>query len=375
MPKMNFSANVMNVFSEMGTDYQAMYNLMADVALGHEIFDEETQTKISKAKANEKILEFSRKVYGITDTKDTRALRRARREHDREWFDVIEEVVNLVVSTGIQENEWFNSFVERKTIGYGDRADFYTDVNDTLFSIAQVGESHHDHVLQRLRAGEVTTIPTKRYAAKLGADINRYITGDVLWSDWIQVLAKSFISKIQEEAYAALDSAVNKLPVTTGFVDNGALSAATKDAFDTIISNVSAANDGADVAIYGTRTALKKLHALADVDWASDAQKEAVTNTGLLGTYEGSDLILVPQRFKDRNMNTKVFSDRNLFLMPKLDNKPVKVIDEGDTFINEITERGEQNGRWDDLMTYEVQRRFGVGVVIGRYFGKWTLPA
>jgi len=282
---------------------------------------------------------------------------------------------NPVISTGIQENEWFNSFVERKTIGYGDRADFYTDVNDTLFSIAQVGESHHDHVLQRLRAGEVTTIPTKRYAAKLGADINRYITGDVLWSDWIQVLAKSFTSKIQEEAYAALDSAVNKLPVTTGFVDNGALSAATKDAFDTIISNVSAANDGADVAIYGTRTALKKLNALADVDWASLAQKEAVTNTGLLGTYEGSDLILVPQRFKDRNMNAKVFSDRNLFLMPKLDNKPVKVIDEGDTFINEITERGEQNGRWDDLMTYEVQRRFGVGVVIGRYFGKWTLPA
>ena len=53
----------------------------------------------------------------------------------------------------------------------------------------------------------------------------------------------------------------------------------------------------------------------------------------------------------------------------------MKFIDEGDTAINEITDRGEQNGRWDDIMTYEVQRRFGVAVVIGRYFGQWTLPA
>ena len=77
----------MNVFSEMGTDYEAMNNLMADVALGREIYDEETQTKISKAKANEKIHEFSLKVLGINNPKDRTEIRRGFRDHGREWFD------------------------------------------------------------------------------------------------------------------------------------------------------------------------------------------------------------------------------------------------------------------------------------------------
>lgn len=374
MHKINFSAHVLNVFSEMGTDYELMNNLMQDVALGREIYDDENQRKISNVEANAKILEFSRKILGIDNPKDRTQLRRGFRDHGREWFDIIEDTVNLVITTGLQENEWFESFVERKAIAYGDRADFYSET-DALFAVAKAGESHHDHVLQRLQPGVTQPVPTARYVVKIGADINRYITGDVDWSKMIQQIAKSFVAKTQEEALMALDSAVNKLPVTTGFIGTGALSAATKDNFDAIIANVSAANDGADVAIYGTRMALKKLNALADVDWASVSQKEAVSATGILGTYEGANLVVVPQRFKDRSMSAKVFDDKKLFLMPMVDNKFVKFIDEGDTAINEITDRGEQNGRWDDIMTYEVQRRFGVAVVIGRYFGQWTLPA
>ena len=44
-----------------------------------------------------------------------------------------------------------------------------------------------------------------------------------------------------------------------------------------------------------------------------------------------------------------------------------------ETEINEITQKGEEHGRIDDVMKYEVQRSFGVGVQIGRYFGAWTL--
>ena len=373
MSRLNFSQNVMNVFSEMGTDYEAMNNLMADVALGREIYDEETQTKISKAKANEKILEFSRKVLGINNPKDRTEIRRGFRDHGREWFDIIEDTVNLVITTGLQENEWFDAFVERKAIAYGDRADFYSET-EALFAVAKAGETHHDHVLQRLQAGVTTPIPTARYVVKIGADINRYIVGDVDWSKMISTIAKSFIAKTQAMTFSALDTAVSQLPVSAPFIGTGALSAATKDNFDTIIANVSAANDGADVDIYGTKMALKKINALADVDWANVAQKDAMANSGILGTYEGANLIVVPQRFADLTMTTKVFNDKKLFFMPKVDNKFVKFIDEGDTAINEITDRGEQNGRWDDIMTYEVQRRFGVGVVIGRYFGQWTLP-
>ena len=49
------------------------------------------------------------------------------------------------------------------------------------------------------------------------------------------------------------------------------------------------------------------------------------------------------------------------------------MIDVGETLIDEITERGEANGRIDDIMKYEVQRELGVATRIGRFFGQWTI--
>ena len=366
------SENAISALSAMNTNYDEINNLMQDVALGREIVSD--GKVISKSEANAKIREFSLKVLGIEDPRSRRNITQGLRKHSREWLDIIEETVEVVVDTAFHENEWFNMFVEQKTIGYGDRADFYSE-QEAFLAVAKAGESHHDHVLQRLAAGQVVSIPTYRYVVKVGADINRYVAGQTDWATLIQAIAKAFIQKTQEETYNALDTAVTKLPVTTGFIGTGALSGTTKAAFDDIIANVSEANGGAGVAIFGTKTGLKKINALADVSWADDAQKSAMTNTGLLGTYEGTTLVEVPQRFKDRTMTAKVFNDKKLFVMPLVDQKIVKFVDEGETLINAIEERGEQNGRWDDIMTYEVQRRFGSGVIIGRYFGQWTLSA
>ena len=64
-----------------------------------------------------------------------------------------------------------------------------------------------------------------------------------------------------------------------------------------------------------------------------------------------------------------------LLIMPKTsDNKFVWVVDQGETLIDEITERGEEHGRIDDVMKYEMQRSFGVTTKVGRYFGAWILP-
>ena len=106
-------------------------------------------------------------------------------------------------------------------------------------------------------------------------------------------------------------------------------------------------------------------------------QRDAMMNTGTIGIYEGVRLVEIPQRFSDKTLadTSKLVSDRMLLILPVVDdNKPVKFVDEGDTEINEVTDKGEQNGRWDDIMSYEVQRRFGVGVVLGRILGQWTLP-
>lgn len=373
MRNLTFSARVIDVFNKFETNYEGMNNLMQDVALGREIFDAETSKTISKKEANDKIYNFSLEVLGITDVKDRKAVRRAFRDNSREWFDIIEDTLDVAVTTGLQETEWFNSLVDYKNIAYGDRQDFYSEEFNVL-SVATIGESHHDHILQRLNPGKYYTIPTQRYDVKVGADINKYILGDVDWSALIAAIARAYMLKFQEEIYAAVDGAASQLPVTDGFIGNGALSASTKPQFDRIVTNVEDANPGSTAVIMGTKTALKALTAIVDVEFISDKQKEAKTDTGLIGWYDGNALVVVPNRFKDKTYTAKVFDESKLLIMPTDEqDKFVKFIDEGSTEITEVTEKGEANGRWDDLMSYEVQRRAGQGVIIGRQFGQWTL--
>lgn len=120
----------------------------------------------------------------------------------------------------------------------------------------------------------------------------------------------------------------------------------------------------------GLKTDLKKLTALADVDWISEGQKEEVAALGRLGSYEGTTLIELPQRFVKNDVTKKLITPGTLYILPNIDNRFVKFVDVGDTEIVDVTEKGERN---DDFMTYEVQREMGVAVMLDRYHGVWKI--
>ena len=366
-----FNTNTMAVFAEYNTDYESVSNLMTDVALGREIYDEESGRIITKQEANAKILDFSRKVLGITDIHDAKAVRRAIRDNGREWMDIIEDTISIVVDTMFKESDFFNSLVDKKTIKFGDRQDFVIEDEDALFSIAKAGTSHHDHILQRLRGRQTITIPTELYVVKIGADINRYVLGDVDWSKWVSNIGRSFVAMIQEETYAELIQAVNALPAR--FKGTGTLDATTKATFDDIIQATSAANNGANVVIMGAKAALSKISGLADVNWAAKDQRDNVMNTGNIGIYEGTTLIEIPNRFKDKTYSQYVFDTDKLYIIPVIgeEGKFIKMVDEGDIEIFETLERDEKYV--SDIQTYEVQRRMGFGLYVGRMFGYWDI--
>lgn len=380
---LTFSEHVNGVFAAMNTNYDAMNNLMQDVALGREIYDAETDRVISKKEATDKIYQFSLKILGIDNVHDKKQVRRGFRDHGREWFDIVEDTIDTRVAYGFTDNMWFNELVDQRNIAYGDRQDFYIE-NDAVLSVAKAGTSHHDHVIQRLPAGQTISVPTALYVVKVGADINKYIVGQEDWTALVDAISKAFMVKIQTEVYSNVTSAAASLPVQTGFVGTGTLSSSTKAAFDAIIENVSAANDGAEVIIMGTKSGLSKISAIADITYngalIASAQKDNVMNSGNIGLYEGTRLVEIPNRFATRlpitgsgaTLPNKLFDPTKLMIIPVIGDagKFVKFIDEGDTQILEKTERGDYNV---DIMTYEVQRHFGVATVLGRYFGQWTL--
>lgn len=365
-----FSAHVMTVFANNNTDYDAMNNLMQDVALGREIYDAESDRIITKAEANAKILDFSRQILGVGEHPTRKELDRAFEDHGKEWFRIIEDTIDMTVTVGLKDNEWFNDLVDSRSIAYGDRQDFEVVDNDVILAVAKGGTSHHDHAIQRLAPGEVITIPTALYVVKVGADINKYILGQIDWTRLVDAISKAYTAQIQEDVYAEILTVAAGLP--SQFVGTGTLGSTTKAAFDAIIENVQAANDGAEVMIMGTKSAVSKISALADVNWGAAAQKDSMMNTGNIGIYEGTRLLVMPNRFADKTMTSKVFDSTKLFIMPIIGDagKFVKFIDEGDTRILEKMDRGDYVS---DLQTYEVQRHMGVGSVLGRYFGQWTI--
>lgn len=367
MGKMHFNSRVINVFSEMGTSYDEIKNLMFDLYRG------ELSDGITKKEAEDKLREMSLKIFGLTKESSKRDRKRAYNEYGRQFFDVIEEVTDFTVSTGLKENEWFDVLVNYRNLADGDANLFYNEHEEVILSIARMGKRHHDTMLQRLPEGSTYTIETDLYGAAVGADIDRYLLGQEDWTKLVDAITKAFTVKVQELIFAEILAAPAKLPVQTGFVETGALTEATRKKFNKVLQNVSVANDNADVIIMGTMVGLQELENLIKVDWIADSQKESVANMGRLGNYGRYQLVEIPQRFAKNDVTKDMYDDNVLWIFASGDDKLVDMIDVGETLIDEITERGEANGRIDDIMKYEVQRELGVATRIGRFFGQWTI--
>ena len=367
MGKMHFNNRVMNVFSEMGTSYDEIKNLMFDLYKG------ELSDGITKTEAENKLREMSLKIFGLDKNSSKRDRKRAYAEYGRQFFDVIEEVTDFTVSTGLKENEWFDALVNYRNLAEGDENLFYNDGEEVILSIARMGKRHHDTMLQRLPEGEKYSVDTDVYSAAVGSDIDRYLIGQEDWTKLVDAVTKAFVVKCQELIFAEILTAPDKLPVQDGFVEAGALNTANRKKFNKVLQNVSVANDNADVVIVGTMVGLQELENLIQVNWIADSQKESVANTGRLGNYGRYQIVEIPQRFAKNDVTKDVYDDNVLFVFASGDEKLVDFIDVGETIIDEITERGEANGNISDLMKYEVQREFGAAARLGRYFGAWTI--
>lgn len=371
----NFSTNenLMRVFSDQ-TSYKNFRNVASSLVRGNDpyIFDTEgNQQKLTSAQANKVIQKTFMSVLHLSDEDMKSRVKRNRaiKKYGMDLFEVIEEDVDFYVNQGFMESEWFNALVDSRNIALGDATEFYAEDN-SLFVVADVSGDNHDITMQQLPQGKPYMVQPTAHAVKIGKDIDLIILGRIDYQKMILRIAASFVSDVQKISYDEIGEAVKQLPGGEAFVKTGELSNSTKDKFDELIENVSAAN-ASDVVIYGTKTALKKIGNFYNgaVDWVADSQKETLASTGVLGTYEGTPMVVVPQRFKVGTYE-RLFDDTKIYVLPVVEDKFIKFVDEGETEIVESAEKGDHQ---DDFQTYEVQRRYGVAAVLGRIFGQWAI--
>lgn len=368
----NFSTqNLRTVFAEENK-YENFRYVASNLVRGNEIFEldnDGNERRVSNSDANKAIRKVFMQICGLSeeDLKSRKKRERAEKLHGAELFEIIEDDIEFIINRGFEQNEWFNQFVEMKSTALGDANSFYIEDDNQYLIVGEVSGDHHDITMQQIGAGRQISVAYKDHTVKIGKDIDLIILGRYDYNKLINKISEAFQRDITDKIFADVYGAADKLPAN--FKKSGTLAAGTKANFDNLIEDVEIAN-GSSVVIMGTKNALKKITALANVNWISADQKDEMAKMGRLGTYEGTVLVEVPQRLKLGDSFEKLLPNDKLLIMPVKDDKFVKFYDLGETYIREVTGKGSLK---DDFQTYEVLRSYGHEIILGQYFGQWTL--
>lgn len=207
------------------------------------------------------------------------------------------------------------------------------------------------------------------------------MAGRVDWAKFVQKIYEAFDKKVNTLLYDALVGADAKVKPAGVFQKTAAISTATTQAQkDTIKETILQLVDdlgsvtGEEVVLIGTKVALAKLDGLGASEWISEGMKQERYTTGRLGLWEGVRKVEIPQGFKDGttafNAQDRLVANNKILVMPAGDNKFIKMYDEGDAQIKEVTDG---NTNMDATIEYEYQQKMGVATVINKKFGSVTL--
>lgn len=368
----NFSTeNLRNVFSE-ADKYENFRSVASNLVRGtaiYELDDNGNERKVSERDANKAVRKVFMEICGLSedDLKSRKRRHRAEKRHGAEIYEIIEEDIEFKINEGWQNSEFFENYVEWKSTALGDQNSFTCPERQQLLIVGNTSGSHHDITMQQLEAGQTFSIAYKDHAIKIGKDIDLIILGRYDYSKMITKISDAYTKMIMDAICADLYAASDKLPAL--FKKTGKLTLSTKKNFDELIENVEIANDS-PVTIVGTKSALKRITALRDVEWATVDEKNSIYTTGRLGSYEGTNLIEVPQRLKINGNFEKLLPNDKLLIFPATPDRMIKFFDLGESEIYEVTEKGEL---YDDFETYEVHRSFGHEIILSNYFGEWTI--
>lgn len=359
--KLNFTNECVNkVFSENDYDFGEYTQLMFETGMG--------TNQVDTKEANDKIREIMFSVLGVDEKCSKKELRRAIRRHKIDIFEIIEETVENLLVSGWGENPFFNEFVEIKSMADGDTNEFYVP-DEMILTVSELSGNHHDLIRQRLSEGQTFSVKTSWYGVKIYAEYELFMSGRIDWATFVQKIYEAYDKMVNDMVYSSVMAAGDKVLPSSQFSKTGKLDSTTKDEFMTLIEDVQGAN-GTEVVIMGTKSALSKLNALEDVDWISNSMKEERHTTGRLGLFEGVRLVEIPQRFANNDTSKKLVDNTKLLIMPVADNRFIKIYNEGDAQIKEVSD-GTTN--MDKTIEYEYQIKMGVATIINRKFGMWKI--
>ena len=355
---MNFNAHVQNVFENDESKFMGFQALLHDATVGKGEVE-----GFSKKEVNDKIVSIFRSAIGCDETSSAKEIRKAIRRNQSVVFDLLEETIDNMLITGWQNDPFMMKYVDQRNLALGDKNEFYTD-DDSMLSVMKISGNHHDIIRQRLGAGTKTSVTTYWVGLKVYAEAERLMTGVEDWATFVSKIYEAYDNYIKQAIYDTMVGYKDKIAAT--YKKTGSVTAETLRELCELVEMVT----GHPVVIMGTRTALRNVTALQNAQFISDAMKNEHYNTGFLGMWEGYELVEIGQGFKSSDLAQKLVTNDILWIMPVVDNKFIKFVNEGDSQVYQVTDAG---AHMDMTYDFEFQTKIGVAVMFNLAFGMYCM--
>ena len=285
------------------------------IKLASDMIQNKVSSNFSDAKKNsEALVEALIEANGGSKEINFKTFRRG-----NECFEIIEEIIPLIVNEGLTGNEFFFNLVEYRNIALGDEIDFWTkDKTELIVADAAYGTSGIRR--QRLGAMEKYNIKTQLKVVKVYEELKRLLAGRTQFSDFIDAVSRAFTKQIMDDTYSAFKGVTASTQgLNSTYVKTGTYS--ESDVID-LVTHVEAAND-AIATIFGTKKALTKLASTV----VSDEAKSDLYNIGYYGKFNGTNCVYLPQRHIV-GTDTFLLEDDKIYVIAGSD-KPIKVVNVG----------------------------------------------
>lgn len=311
----------------------------------------------SKSQANDVIRNAFVEIIG-TDKPTYKEFRR----HKVEVFEIMEEVLDQLITDGFANNSFFDQFVEYRDLNLGDSQEFYIEDRSTLVVSRHSGGNWNIR-RQRLDVGSTISVESESYAVAVYDYFKRFLAGRINWDALITKVAEGVTNEINSRIYTNFMSTMTYLPAE--FKETGAFVEGT---MMDIVEHVQASNNNSPVLIAGTRKALSKITGSVQSHLVSENMKNQVNQTGLMQDWNGIPLLPIPQVHTSGTFSFQIDNDRLMILPSNI--KPIKVIREGESMMKEVSD-GLTNQ--DMSMEHKFITNFGVATIFNQLYGMYQL--
>lgn len=291
------------------------------------------------------------------DIMQGRTMYQTLRRNDVAFYEIMEEIVNVVIGEDVLNCPFVDQFVEVKNRALGDNTAWYSE-GTSLLSVASFAGNHWDTNRQSIDLGGEFTLPKEWIYVHVYEELERFLLGITPLEKMMSTISKSVDKYMKDRLYMQFQNVASAVPAE--FSANGN----SEEALGDLCDLVQAAGGYDSLTIAGTRGALRKIGGIVPESLIADSQKEAKAANGYFGDWDGHKLMLIPQ-VKKPDAFELALDNNKLFIMGG-DVKPIKL-----EFVGDTRSKSETTGQVHNDMSVDVQVQtcMGLGMLLPEYFG------